>query len=358
MAIKGDRPCVLITGVGGRSVGHQILHALRLLGDKYRLVAVDADSFSFGLYQVDNRYLVPKAQDTDYIPAILEIINRESIDILLPGTEPEVRVLVQYLSSLDEQGCRLISNPPEVVSLCNHKGKLTQWLKDHDFGVPHSAGPDDWRRLVNEVGFPLVAKPTTQTGGSRGLALLNNADEVTRYLEEASDETLFQEYISSPDEEYTVGVLINQEGALIDSIVLWRKLIGLSQGLSRTIDHQTLILSSGYSQGFIIQHPLVQQGCEALARQIGARGPLNIQCRLLGDELKIFEVHPRFSGTTSIRAEVGFNEPDILIQNSLFGIPFGRLNYQKNVAAIRAFQHVIVPMDEMDRIQGMPSHER
>src|SRR4030042_2306882 len=306
MGIKGNSPCLLITGVGGRSVGHQILYAVRLLGNKYRVIAVDADSFSFGLYQVDNRYLVPKASDSDYLPAILEIVEREGVDLLLPGTEPEVRGLVRHKTSLEKRGCLLIANPAEVVSLCSHKGKMTEWLNQHGFGVPRSGGPENWRDLVKQVGFPLVVKPCTQTGGSRGVAILNNTEEVARYLEEDSGETLFQEYISSPNEEYTVGVLIDREGALIESIVLRRKLIRLSLGLSRTFDNQTLTLSSGYSQGFIIQHPLVQQRCEALAQPIGATGPLNIQCRQLDDEIKIFEVHPRFSGTTSIRAEVGF----------------------------------------------------
>jgi carbamoyl-phosphate synthase large subunit len=80
------------------------------------------------------------------------------------------------------------------------------------------------------------------------------------------------------------------------------------------------------------------------------RGPANIQCRLVGDEVKVFEVHPRFSGTTSIRAMVGFNEPDILIRNYLFNESFDRLNYQTNVAAIRAFQNLIVPISEINAV--------
>jgi carbamoyl-phosphate synthase large subunit len=59
-------------------------------------------------------------------------------------------------------------------------------------------------------------------------------------------------------------------------------------------------------------------------------------------------VHPRFSGTTSIRASAGFNEPDVLIRNFLFGETIGRLDYRHNVAAIRAFQHTLVPLEAMD----------
>jgi len=48
-----------------------------------------------------------------------------------------------------------------------------------------------------------------------------------------------------------------------------------------------------------------------------------------------------------MRSDVGFNEPDILLRNQLFSETFGRIDYQSNVAVIRAFEHVIVPMDNM-----------
>jgi carbamoyl-phosphate synthase large subunit len=72
----------------------------------------------------------------------------------------------------------------------------------------------------------------------------------------------------------------------------------------------------------------------------------------------ILEVHPRFSGTASIRAEVGFNEPDVLIRNYLFGETFGRLDYQSDVAAIRAFRTLIVPLSAMHQIPRVPAREK
>ena len=36
----------------------------------------------------------------------------------------------------------------------------------------------------------------------------------------------------------------------------------------------------------------------------------------------MFEINPRFSGTTSIRAMVGYNEPDVLMRRHLLGEVF------------------------------------
>jgi len=347
-----ERICVLVTGVGGRSLGHQVLQALLLLGGKYSIVATDADSFSFGLFQVEKHYVVPRATDPSYIASLVKLIKKENIRVLLPGTEIEVEMMTRNRHKLEQLGCVLIANPVEVVKVCRDKWRLYQWLIKNGFGTPKTVQRVDWGKLVEETGFPVVGKPVSDSGGSRHVEILKNRAELQHYLEETEGlEIIFQEYVGTAGGEYTVGVMISADGKLIDSIVVQRKLVGLSLGAERTINGSSFTLSTGYSQGFIINHPLIQGFCENLALKLGMRGPANIQCRLEGNDVKVFEVHPRFSGTTSIRASVGFNEPDVLIRNFLLKEEFGRLGYQVNVAAIRAFQHLIVPLDELNSLQ-------
>jgi carbamoyl-phosphate synthase large subunit len=163
---------VLVTGVGGRSVGHQVLQALLLAGDRYRIICTDGDAYSFGLYEVDSRYVVPLAEAADYCDAIEQIVERERIDVILIGTEAEIPVLLAIRARLAERGCLLIASPPEAVALCSDKGRLYRWLAAQGFGVPGSAGVADWKALVGAVGFPLIGKPARQSGGSRNVAIL------------------------------------------------------------------------------------------------------------------------------------------------------------------------------------------
>jgi carbamoyl-phosphate synthase large subunit len=348
-----NRLCVLVTGVGGRSVGHQILSALKILGDKYRFVVTDSDHFSAGLYQVPNRYVVPHASTTKYIDAIRSILLRESVDVVIPGTEVELYTLAKNREILADLRCTLIANPTNIIDLCKNKAVLYDWLNTNGVAVPKTVSAKDYQELVAKVGWPIVGKPTESTGASRNVAILCNKIEVENYIVEAEMnkiELIFQEYIGSPDGEYTVGVMISKHGEAIDSIVVHRKLIGLSMGIQRTIKGHHFALSTGYSQGFVIRHEEIQAFCENLACKIGIIGPANIQLRLHQGKMIIFEVHPRFSGTTSIRALVGFNEPDVLIRHFHSGEEFGRLNYQHNVAAIRSFHNTIVPLSVMDAI--------
>ena len=45
------------------------------------------------------------------------------------------------------------------------------------------------------------------------------------------------------------------------------------------------------------------------------------------------------------------NEPDVLLRSFLDGETFGRLNYRTNLVAIRAFEHVLVPMADYERLR-------
>ena len=340
---------VLVTAVGGQSVGHQILQALALAGDRYRVVATDVSDFAYGLYQAKTRYLLPPAASPEYLGTVERLIQRENISAILPGSQPETNLLA---ANADRFGkCGVIVNPRSVVDICQNKQVLVEWLHEAGFAAPRSLAGTEWQRAVREYGFPLVIKPTQESGGSRGADILKDEAELHSYLGRIPPENVqIQEYVGDLTTEYTVGVMVSREGEVIDSIVIHRHLAGMSLGLTRKIDGKLYGLSTGYSQGTIVRHEQIQRTCEALALRIGARGPLNIQLRMHGDKVMIFEVHPRFSGTSSIRALAGFNEPDTLIRNFLYGEKFGRISYQTDVMAIRALSNQLVPVKTMREV--------
>jgi carbamoyl-phosphate synthase large subunit len=236
--------------------------------------------------------------------------------------------------------------------------RLHDWLTARGYGTPRSATAQTWRALADAVGFPLVGKPTRHSGGSRGVSILASSAEVDDYIAQFPgnpSDLAIQEYVGDADNEFTVGVVIGCDGAAIDSIVIRRKLIGLSLAARRELPDRTAVLSTGYSQGYIVEDAEISAFCEKLAVEIGARGPVNIQLRRTSDGVKIFEVHTRFSGTTSIRATAGFNEPDMVIRDHILGEKLGRQAYRTGVAAIRAFTSRLVPIADMDCLPRAPS---
>lgn len=342
---------ILVTAAGGRSVGAGIVHALVRANNgeahaRWNVIASDADPFSWGLYVADKATLLPLANSPEYLPSLLRLIARENIDAIVPGSEPETSSIAAIR---DELPVPVICNRHRLMPLMMDKFAMEAKLKD--LGMPYieTFPITEWEKALGLYDFPFVIKPTVGTGGSKGLSLVFSRNEVQELLPHLSVSGKFciQPYVGSGDDEYTVGVLTDKNGKMVDSIVMRRKLLGLSLLDSRKHSGVSYAVSTGYSQGYFIKDSHIQKFCEELAITLGSVGPLNIQLRREGSKIYVFEIHPRFSGTSTMRADVGFNEPDILLRNVLFDESFGRLNYRHDVAAIRAFEHVIVPIVDM-----------
>jgi carbamoyl-phosphate synthase large subunit len=344
------KTAVLVTGAGGRSVGAGILHALMRADDlarcRWEVVATDADPFSWGLYVADRSALVPPASAPGYLDRINELVAAYDAAAVVPGTEPEAVLLAAHR---DELPVPVIANDSGLMPLMTDKEHAQAKLAELGVNFIPSYGWERRDRAVSEFGFPLVVKPTRGTGGSRGVHLVVSTAELEALAPFVSMASMpvVQPYLGDAANEYTVGVLSDKSGGIIDSIVIRRKLVGLSLLESKRCGEKLAAISTGFSQGFIIRHQDIQDFCEDLALKLDSRGPMNLQLRIHDGQFYVFEIHPRFSGTTPIRADAGFNEPDILLRNHLYNEEFGRLGYRQNLAAIRALEHVLVPMDEM-----------
>jgi len=114
--------------------------------------------------------------------------------------------------------------------------------------TPASTNTDGAEAFANERGYPLVVKPTRGTGGSRGVMLVADERELKHVLENArrdGREVLVQEYVGTAEDEYTVGVVSDVDGKVADSIVMRRKLMGLSLMDSRRTSGGRASVSTG-----------------------------------------------------------------------------------------------------------------
>lgn len=314
---------VLVTGVGGGGLGEQVLKALKLAGI-YRIIATDVLSTSMGFHDANIHYVTPLASDENYIQRILEICKEEDVQILIPGSEQELKKISDNRKSFKEQGVLLLINDAKVINLCMDKWQTNEFFRKNDIKRPFSYNIESEEQLEDIERFPLVIKPVRGGRGSSNVFIAQDKEELqffVKYIKKQGMIPLVQEYVGSPYQEYTVGVLTDFKGKLLDSIVLKRQILsGLSSKTKVKNYHQDkiegdiLVLSSGISQGVIDDYPEISQCAENIALKLGSRGPLNIQCRKTKQGIYIFEINPRFSGTTSIRALAGFNEVDILIR--------------------------------------------
>jgi carbamoyl-phosphate synthase large subunit len=340
---------VLVTAMGGGGHGEQILKALRFAKKgRYRIFGADAnpDCPQFGL--VDQSAVMPFASSPEYMQRLFELIDKFEIKALFHGCEPELKLFAKHRSEIERRGVFLPINPSSVIELCMDKEKTNQRLIELNFDSPKFTVIATKYDLAAIDWFPVVVKPSVGGGGSANVYIAQDRrelDGLAEYLNLGENQIKFfiQEYVGTPDQEFTVGVLHDMNGDYINAIAVKRALTGqlnirmvAPNRTKKTELGPSLVISSGVSQGQIGRFPEVTNQCREIAQAIGARGPVNIQCRLVDGVVKVFEINPRFSGTTSLRAMVGYNEPDVLIQRHIYGAAIEKDFFYEEATILRS----------------------
>jgi carbamoyl-phosphate synthase large subunit len=339
---------ILVTGTGGHGIGMSILHALKHPGaqERWDVIAADANPFSWGLYTAEGGALIPYPDDPGYLHQVPDLIRRCKISAVIPGTERETVFLAEHR---DEFPVPVIANRADLMPLMQDKRKVELTLLDLDLPRIPGFDWDERHYAIDDFGFPLVVKPYLcgSTGGSKGLFLVTTREELEGLAGFVSPQSTVQPYTGDHEHEYSVTVLSSKEGKIFGSFVIHRELTGFSLHTAREFNGKRIAVSTGFTQGYIVRHPLLQDFCENLAVSLSSQGPLDIQLRLVGDTPYVFEIQPRFSFSTAFRATAGFNEPDILLRHWLRDEDFNKIDYRSDVAVMRALDHVLVPMKEM-----------
>ncbi len=355
---------VLVTGVGGGSTGEGIIKTLGISKTPYRIVAVDALPISFGFFDADSYCQVPPAGADDYLNKIFDICQKEKIKVIIPGSEPELKKMSDNRQLFKEKNILLLINNKEVIDLCMDKWKTYNFLKDNGFLCPDCVLAEKEEEIADaflafENKLPVIIKPVKQGGASVNTFIAQDKEEFiffTHYLFKQGLQPLIQQYVGSPSEEYTVGVLSTFKGEFLGSIALKRQILsGLSSKLKikdrrPETKNNILAVSSGYSQGTIDDYKDIRECAEKIAQKINSTGPINIQGRNTEKGFYVFEINPRLSGTSIMRAMVGFNEIDTLIRRELYGekvvspIPFN-----KGIVP-RGTREKYIPFDQLKNI--------
>lgn len=302
---------VMIAGVGGASLGTEIFKSLRLAGG-YEIYGCDVSAIAYGLYEPGfaKTYRVDRG---NYVGSVLEACADSGTCCLIPGGEQPMSLLAEANDKLAKAGIRLLANAPEVIATFTDKAATFKRLAEHGISIPRTIVVNDVTDL-DFVGFPCIIKPTTGSGGSAAVFFAVGADEAMIYAEfirRMGSFPIAQEYVDDREGEFTIGVLSLPNGHIAGSIALRRV---LDAKLSVAYRGRGGIVSSGYSQGYIDEFPHLCRQAERIAAIIGSRGPINIQGRVRNGVLLPFEINPRFSASTYLRALAGFNEIDMLIR--------------------------------------------
>ncbi len=334
---------VLVTGIGGGGHGEQILKSLRLVKDlDLFIVGTDLTEYTVGKRYVDEFYTVPKANGPEYLKAIEKIIDKHHINFIFHGSEPELKYISDNREWFEKKCIFHPLNSQEIIQLCMNKYKTYQILQEKGVNLPKYEKINSLDDLNNIDYYPVVLKPSTGSGGSSYVFVALNKDEaelLVQFMFLKGVDIVAQQYVGTENDEYTIGVSSDHDGNVLGSIVVKRYINNaLTTHFSVSDGDKRYVISSGISQGYVCKHKELQQQAEKIAKKLDSRGPLNIQCRWIDGELKLFEINPRLSGTTSLRSIAGYNEPELMIKSFLLGLSW-TFNY-KEMLILRSIEEI------------------
>ncbi len=310
--MSGTHPfTVMIAGIGGASLGTEICKALRLAGN-YRVYGCDVSRTAYGLYApgFDDTFLVDRS---DYVSSVIAACKTAGANWLIPGGEQPMTLLGAATARLNDAGIGLLGNHADVIAAFSDKHRTFQLLGDAGFAIPKTRelhGEAD----VEQVGLPCIVKPATGSGGSASVFFAISTEEALTYAEfirRSGHVPIAQEYVSDDEGEFTIGVLSLPDGRIASSVALRRV---FDAKLSVAYRGRGGLVSSGYSQGYIDEFRELCEQAERMAMSVGSRGPINVQGRVRDGVLLPFEINPRFSASTHLRALAGVNEIDMLVR--------------------------------------------
>ncbi|MCS7124985.1 MAG: hypothetical protein NZ932_06210 [Candidatus Bathyarchaeota archaeon] len=191
---------VMATGAGGPA-GINFILSLRLAPEKLFTVGTEASPHFFYLAPTDKTYLVPRAEERDYIDKLNEIIRKERIEFLHAQTDAEVAVVSENREKIE---ANTFLPSKRAVKICQDKLESAKiWLRK---GIPTAKtieirSEKDVNRAFEEFGSPIWIRARRGAGG-RGSTPAPNKETALSWIEYWETRGMKWEFIA---QEYLPG---------------------------------------------------------------------------------------------------------------------------------------------------------
>ncbi len=345
-AMPEDRRKVIILGGGPNRIGQGIefdyccCHAAYALGDigiQSIMVNCNPETVSTDYDTSDRLYFEPLTAED-----VLEIVRTEQLAGQLLG------VIVQFggqtplklAGALKQAGVPILGTSPDAIDLAEDRDRFQRLLNELDLlqprnGIARSAA--DASRIIDEIGYPAVIRPSYVLGG-RAMEIVRNRAQFDRYIKEAvvvsgESPVLIDSYLSDAI-EIDVDCLCDGAKVLVCAVMEHIEEAGIHSGDSAcTLPEHSLDAD--------IVAELKRQSSK-LALALNVVGLMNVQFAVKDRVIYILEVNPRASRTVPFVAKtIGLSIAKIATR-VMTGEPLGVATDAYRGADDRAIGHVAI----------------
>lgn len=287
---------VMFTCIGRRvSLLKSFRKSSRRLKLQSRFIGTDTTSLSPALELCDKAFIVKPVVHRDYLKELLEIVKTESIKLLVPTVDHDLKLLAVNREKFEKLGCFVLISDPEVIDICQDKRQTFRFLSKAGFNTPRTWTSQSALRK-KDLRYPCFLKPWDGYA-SRGSAVVRNRMELLFYIKTVPN-CIVQEYIIGP--EFTCDVFVAFEGQV--RCVVPRKRLEVRSG--------------EVSKAKIVKDPKIMETAAKAIEALGA-GPGVITVQLIKNgrgKINIIEINPRFGGGVPLSINAGANFPRWILQ--------------------------------------------
>lgn len=301
----------------GSGIGQSIVNSCRLSALPIEIIGFDVNPMAYGIHDCDVYIQTPRINEFGYLDSIISMCVSQKIDLLIPGVDDEVLLFSKHLNRFSAVGVKVLVSDEALVSLCRDKEKMFHELRKVAPIFAKTYNTENFQTAYekNEISFPVILKPR---GGSasQGIVIADSLADIASLSEDFIIQEIAIPHEADTDRMYFDRMLskrINPQVSEI-SIQIIADITGVVRAEAMTINK----LKNGVPVEIIpYENQFVRNEVARLfpkLKSLGIKGPLNIQGRLTDSGFKIFEMNPRFTGITGLRALMGFNEVEACIR--------------------------------------------
>lgn len=296
-AEPSDRKKIMVLGGGPNRIGQGIefdyccVHAaFAMREDGYETIMVNCN---------------PETVSTDYDTSdrlYFEPLTLEDV-LEVVAIEKPVGVIVQYggqtplklARDLEKAGVPIIGTSPDAIDCAEDRERFQQMLQQLNLKQPPNRTartPEEALRLAQEIGYPLVVRPSYVLGG-RAMEIVQEQAQLERYMREAvkvsNESPVLLDRFLNDALEVDVDALSDGEQVIIGGIMEHVEQAGVHSG-------DSACSLPPYSLSKALQDELRSQTVQ-MAKALGVVGLMNVQFAIQGETVYVLEVNPRASRT-------------------------------------------------------------
>ncbi|MCW8888629.1 MAG: carbamoyl-phosphate synthase large subunit, partial [Gammaproteobacteria bacterium] len=296
-AEPSDKDKIMVLGGGPNRIGQGIefdyccVHAaLAMREDGYETIMVNCnpETVSTDYDTSDRLYFEPLTLED-----VLEVIDLEKpkgVIVQYGGQTP-----LNLARDLEAAGAPIIGTSPDSIDLAEDRERFQKMIDKLGLRQPPNRtarNPEDAVRLAEEIGYPLVVRPSYVLGG-RAMEIVFNEAELRVYMRDAvkvsNDSPVLLDRFLDDAIEVDADAICDGENVLIGGIMEHIEQAGVHSG-------DSACSLPPYSLSAELQDELRRQ-LTAMAKELKVVGLMNTQFAIKGDDVYVLEVNPRASRT-------------------------------------------------------------